>query len=90
MSEEPLKEKKKKRVHRSQKKERAAMTEKKRAILTTEEWARRLGFCIGCGKPKPQGLLVCVECWKYGERPLKDYQGSFEEWLKGGFSDAQH
>lgn len=39
--------------------------------------------CIGCGKPKEIGLVVCWHCFKYREdtQPYKYWQGELAAWV---------
>lgn len=55
--------------------------------MITEEQARQLRYCPNCGKPKKVGMVVCWECFKHIDIPLKYYEGSFEEWLMEGFKN---
>lgn len=52
----------------------------------TEDQARELLMCLGCGKAKDKGLVVCWTCFKYttAKTPLKYFDGSLVEWLQGG------
>ena len=46
-----------------------------------ENGLRKLGYCVGCGEDKEKGLVVCWECFKARENPLKSFIGSVYEWL---------
>ena len=50
---------------------------------TMEEQARQEPFCVGCGRPKSIGLIVCWHCFKSRRdiTPFKYYEGSFSDWL---------
>lgn len=56
--------------------------------MRTKKEYRQLDVCVGCGKPKEPGLLVCWDCFKYREDiwPLKQFvesgKGTFWDWLK--------
>jgi len=50
----------------------------------TEEKARLLNYCVGCGDEKPAGegkQVVCWECWRREDLPYKYYQGTLQEWI---------
>ena len=50
---------------------------------TKEEAVQReLEVCRGCGQPKATGLVVCWHCWMETSLPLKEFDGTFEEWIK--------
>ena len=51
--------------------------------MITEEQARELDVCPGCGEPKGPGLMVCWVCFKYREDicPLKYFGGTWGDWL---------
>lgn len=48
----------------------------------TEKEARMMRNCPKCNSAKEEGMLVCWDCFKRGENPLKYFVGSFEEWIK--------
>ena len=45
----------------------------------SEQSARQIEKCV-CGTIKGAGPLVCWRCFKRVPVPLKDFQGTFEEW----------
>jgi hypothetical protein len=45
------------------------------------EAQRPLLVCAGCGGRKDEGTIVCWECFKQGEHPLKYWDGTWLEWL---------
>lgn len=52
--------------------------------IVTEEKARTMLICPGCGKEKTSGMVVCWVCFKSHEEvvPFKYFDGSLEDWLK--------
>ena len=48
----------------------------------TEPEARDLLYCLGCGKSKDKGLVVCWDCFKYRQLPFKYHTGTLSEWLQ--------
>lgn len=54
----------------------------KPSALLSEAQAREALTCVGCGKPKDKGLVVCWACFKHRTdvEPLKYYNGTFERW----------
>lgn len=44
--------------------------------------AREETICRGCGSDKETGMVVCWDCFKYRRNPLKEFDGSFTEWVK--------
>ena len=48
----------------------------------TEDNLRDELICRGCGKPKPKGLVVCWDCFKGGDHPLKTSGLDIEVWLE--------
>ena len=49
----------------------------------TEERARELEICIGCGmKKSSEGLVVCWDCFKRttNKVPFKHYYGDIKQW----------
>ena len=51
-------------------------------IHTTEAICLEKPICIGCGKEKAIGLVVCWDCFKCHTTPLKYFEGDINEWLK--------
>lgn len=51
--------------------------------IITEEQAREMADCVGCGKVKSKGLVVCWDCFKYRKdvTPLKYFPGELSQWL---------
>ncbi len=44
--------------------------------------ARCSNSCPNCNQAKEQGSLVCWDCFKRIENPLKYFAGTFEKWLE--------
>jgi len=47
-----------------------------------EEIARKSEICPACNKEKNKGLIVCWDCFKYRENPLKYSFLPFAKWIK--------
>lgn len=47
-----------------------------------EEKIRNSKKCVGCGKEKQTGCMVCWDCFKYRDNPFKYFTGSLTNWLK--------
>lgn len=56
------------------------MSHKPVFISQTEYDARCSMDCV-CGNPKEQVMLVCWDCFKRGNNPLKYFNGSYDQWL---------
>jgi hypothetical protein len=52
-------------------------------VIVSEAVARGMVTCVGCGKEKDPGLLVCWGCFKHREGNLNDSGLSFEAWQAG-------
>lgn len=48
-----------------------------------EQTIRDAENCLGCGKDKPKGCMVCWDCFKYRKdiTPFKYFDGSLADWL---------
>ena len=51
-------------------------------LKITEEEAREMEDCPGCGEKKGKGLVVCWTCFKEGKNPFKWANTSLAEWIE--------
>lgn len=49
--------------------------------IVTRDVARFLRNCPKCNQAKEENMLVCWDCWKRGDNPLKESNLSFEQWI---------
>lgn len=49
----------------------------------SDETIRNAENCLGCGKEKARGLVVCWVCFKYRKdiMPFKYFNGGLADWL---------